>query len=273
MSLSLLPLYVRRLAFGSLSSVQRVFGIGVPPITILGYHSFSCDSYRYAIDPLLFEQQLERLSRHVHFVSLDAVVRAVTLGESLPIPAVALTFDDGYADVLDVLPITQRYGAPVTLFVMSDPVDVDRRSLANGLPLLSWDAIRFLQSHGWTVGSHSATHPDLCAVDSAQLVAEVAQSRRTLERELGCSVRYFAYPLGSYDERVRDAVCSAGYDAAFGIDPSPVTSRSDTYALPRTLIDCTHAVSEFPAVFSSPVLRARRLTDRFRLWDRFLRYA
>ena len=67
---------------------------------------------------------------------------------------------------------------------------------------------------GWELASHTITHADLTAVDSAQLEREVAGSRQILKRRFGVPVNNFCYPAGSYDDTVISAVRAAGYVGA-----------------------------------------------------------
>lgn len=76
-------------------------------------------------DPLLadtpdlaaFERQLEIVSRYFQPLPLSEAVMRLRAG-SLPERALAVTFDDGYADNVEVaLPALQRFGIPATFFI------------------------------------------------------------------------------------------------------------------------------------------------------------
>jgi peptidoglycan/xylan/chitin deacetylase (PgdA/CDA1 family) len=89
-------------------------------LLVLGYHrvaSTSDDPFNLAVDPRNFEAQVEVLAHRAHVLPLrDAVSRAVH--GKLPPAAVALTFDDGYADVhTTAAPMLERHGLPFTVFV------------------------------------------------------------------------------------------------------------------------------------------------------------
>ena len=67
--------------------------------------------------PERFEQQLDVLSRVADFVPLNELASRLHRGRGER-PAVALTFDDGYADNLyEALPLLDKYGAPATVFI------------------------------------------------------------------------------------------------------------------------------------------------------------
>lgn len=65
-----------------------------------------------------FERQMRAIASCAHPVSLADVLAARAGGRPLPSRAVAVTFDDGYADFGEqAWPVLRRYDVPVTLFV------------------------------------------------------------------------------------------------------------------------------------------------------------
>jgi peptidoglycan/xylan/chitin deacetylase (PgdA/CDA1 family)/CelD/BcsL family acetyltransferase involved in cellulose biosynthesis len=66
-----------------------------------------------------FEQQLLRLRQAGNVVPLGPALRRLSEGEKLPPRAIALTFDDGYRDNLELgLPVLERLGLPATFFLV-----------------------------------------------------------------------------------------------------------------------------------------------------------
>ncbi len=66
-----------------------------------------------------FKRQLQWLGRCANVVPLAEALRRLTVGEPLPARAVALTFDDGYQDNVDLaLPVLARMGMPATFFLV-----------------------------------------------------------------------------------------------------------------------------------------------------------
>jgi peptidoglycan/xylan/chitin deacetylase (PgdA/CDA1 family) len=69
------------------------------------------------VDARRFDQQMALLRRHCNPLPLAEAVERLKRGQTPP-RAVAITFDDGYADNATVaLPILQRHGVPATVFV------------------------------------------------------------------------------------------------------------------------------------------------------------
>jgi peptidoglycan/xylan/chitin deacetylase (PgdA/CDA1 family) len=103
---------------GSLAA--RVLRLGASRALILVYHRVAdelVDPWGLAVGTANFRSQMETIARDWHPVSLDELVQAVRL-RAVPSRAVAVTFDDGYADNLEAAaPILVEHGVPVTLFV------------------------------------------------------------------------------------------------------------------------------------------------------------
>lgn len=181
-------------------------------VSILCYHSISAVPFDTNVVPADFELHLQELkSRGYVFVSLADIV-AWTKGERvLPRKAVALTFDDGYADFESaVLPLAQKYQAPVAVFAVGD-VGLSRASLGQRNSFLSPQALGELAKNPQVeVGYHSMTHPNLSRVAEGDLQREVRAP---------FPARYFAYPGGNHSPQAAQALKETGYEAAFTIRP------------------------------------------------------
>lgn len=76
----------------------------------------------------VFERMLDRVRREYAVVSLDEVAAALAGGPALPPNALALTFDDGYRSVADLVdPLLQRHGLPYAVFVPPGLIDACSR--------------------------------------------------------------------------------------------------------------------------------------------------
>jgi peptidoglycan/xylan/chitin deacetylase (PgdA/CDA1 family) len=87
---------------------------------VLMYHRVARvprDPWRMAVDPTRFAEQVEVLGRRRTIVPLDWLVTELEAGR-VPLGAVALTFDDGYLDVLtEAKPVLERAGAPAVAYL------------------------------------------------------------------------------------------------------------------------------------------------------------
>ncbi|MEN9244180.1 MAG: polysaccharide deacetylase family protein [Gloeomargarita sp. DG02_5_bins_242] len=145
-------------------------------------------------------------------VSLDALVTHLRTGLPLPPKPILLTFDDGYRGHYEyVYPLMKKYNYPASFSIYTKAVGETA-----GRPKVTWAQLREMaQNPLVTITSHSVTHPlDLRPLEDAALARELVESKQILERELGRPIHYFTYPVGHYDERVRQATRQAGYLAA-----------------------------------------------------------
>jgi peptidoglycan/xylan/chitin deacetylase (PgdA/CDA1 family) len=88
---------------------------------------------------------------------------------------------------------------------------------------------------GITLGSHSWSHPNLCALSEADLEAELSRSDQWLRSRFSCVVPWLSYPYGLYNESVKRAAAAARYLGALRIDGGwlePSLSLP-SYAVPR----------------------------------------
>jgi peptidoglycan/xylan/chitin deacetylase (PgdA/CDA1 family) len=110
-----------------------------PRAVVLVYHRVgerSLDPWRLTVDPEIFAGQMETLARDWSPLSLADLVEGFER-RRLPERAVAVTFDDGYSDNLEVAaPILLEHGIPTTLFVATELID-------SGGPLW-WDELASL---------------------------------------------------------------------------------------------------------------------------------
>ena len=100
-----------------------------PPFTILIYHRVHPEPTPFMIDavpPARFERQMRHLARAYRPMPLEELAIR-NLEGTVPPGAVAVTFDDGYADVeTHALPILRRYGIPATVFLATGCIGTGR---------------------------------------------------------------------------------------------------------------------------------------------------
>jgi peptidoglycan/xylan/chitin deacetylase (PgdA/CDA1 family) len=64
---------------------------------------------------------------------------------------------------------------------------------------MSWDDCQLLVQSGHTIGAHSMSHRRLSSLDEAGRLREIVTPGQILEKRLGVSVKWFAYPFGDID--------------------------------------------------------------------------
>ena len=170
--------------------------------------------------PGAFDQLCRYWRDHFEVITLDRLLLRLARGYARREPALAITFDDGYADNAEIAaPILDRLGLNATFFVSTGAIGARNpfawdRALPTPPPLMTWPQVRELHRAGFAIGSHTVSHPRLSQTRGAALEAELVDSRSRLESEVGEPVRDFAFPFGQpgdCDETAREAVRRAGY--------------------------------------------------------------
>jgi peptidoglycan/xylan/chitin deacetylase (PgdA/CDA1 family) len=225
------------------AGVRRLSGAG--GLTIIGWHRVDgrqSDGLSTGIDD--FQRHLDTLDAWgAHVLPLDEAVAASAAG-TLPARAVALTFDDGYASVVETAwPLLRERGLPATMFVVSGYLTGDLR--------FGWDAhephhdrhrlvrsdeLRAVADDGLDIGSHTVTHPWLPRLDADDLKRELVDSRTALAELLGRPVTSLAYPTGGWDPAVRAAAADAGYRLGITVDRGLNTRRTPYLSLRRAFV-------------------------------------
>ena len=157
-------------------------------------------------------EELASLVAAIRASGCEIVPLADLVGAPAPARRVALTFDDGFASVHDAaLPILRDAGAPATLFLTTGWLGRDNRwpgqpSFAPVFPMLRWEQVETLATHGFRIEAHSVDHPDLRALSDAALEDELARCDEEIARRIGRAPEAFAYPYGWLDRRVVETV-------------------------------------------------------------------
>lgn len=134
-------------------------------------------------------------------------------------PGVCVTFDDGFANLLDhALPVTREHGVPVMVFVVTENLGcLPKWDLTPDHPdasqiTLSESQLRQAAEEPLCrFASHSSTHPRLTDLPSGQARRELSESRAVLEQMLGRPVEDFAYPYGACNPTLVREAFASGY--------------------------------------------------------------
>jgi peptidoglycan/xylan/chitin deacetylase (PgdA/CDA1 family) len=214
------------------------------PIPVLLYHTIS-DAPSSGIAP--FAVSLRAFERHLDLIeeaggetlTVSDLVDRLSGGERLPRRAVVITFDDGFADTLDVAaPSLWRRRMVATVYVATGYL-TDRTSTrrpAGQDRMLTWDRVGELEGYGLELGAHTHTHPQLDVLPHTAATVELRISRILLETSLGHRVRSFAYPHGYASGWLRQGVQRAGFDSACGVRNALSHARDDRWCIARLTV-------------------------------------
>jgi peptidoglycan/xylan/chitin deacetylase (PgdA/CDA1 family) len=183
-------------------------------VPILMYHRINVSdpsepavSRRLTVQPADFARQMAWLKRRGYrTVTQRELFAALVQGRPLGPRPILITFDDGYRDVFfKASPVLSRLGLHATAYVISGRISAGDSSF------LTWPLLQALERRGVEIGSHTVRHRDLTSLSTPEALAELVNSRQTLERALGHPVQWLAYPFGRYDARVEELARRAGY--------------------------------------------------------------
>ena len=193
------------------------------PVPVLMYH--------HVARTRPFRRQMAALSRAGYrAVTLERVWSAWHGGPPLPGRPLVVTLDDGYADqYAHAAPVLGALGWPAVVNLTVGWLDRAGH--------LSSRQVSRLTARGWQVAAHTLTHPDLRRVGDRRLAREVTSARTALERRFGAPVRFFSYPHGRSDARVRAAVRAAAFLAATTIRPGAAAPWDDPLAMRRIHVE------------------------------------
>lgn len=177
----------------------------------------------------------------------------LVMAASWPERAVAITFDDGYADnVLQAFPELEKRRLPFTIYITSrwidqpGPVPGCRNPQGERDRALTADEIRGMVASGLcTIGSHTCSHVRLGRLDETAARRELIESKTALETLLGNPVMQLAYPAGSFTVQTVALAREAGYDAAVTVEPGRNTAQTPRLELRRTEVSGDDTLEDF----------------------------
>lgn len=116
---------------------------------ILLYHrvlDYESDPQLLAVSIANFTEQMQYLKKNYQIISLEKLTNAI-IENTVPKNAVAITFDDGYADnYLFAKPILEELEIPATIFVTTSLIDSERE--------LWWDELEQVFLHADELPAH-----------------------------------------------------------------------------------------------------------------------
>jgi len=234
------------------AAAPRAPDAGIP---VLIYHQITTDGQPpgetvIALDR--FEAQMRWLAENGYrTLSMAELVAIVAGRRPMPARAVVLTFDDGWKNVLNAVPVLERYRMKASFWIIAEK--------GIGDDYMVWSDIEALARHpGFQVESHTMTHPwdpadnlvtwvegKVPGKDAERARAELVDSKREIERHLHRPVHYLAWPCGWYNDALIRLAVDAGYVALLTAEAGLNAPRGDTLRIKRTFIDGNCGLDDF----------------------------
>ena len=224
-------------------------------IPILTYHQVAPNPEAcyplQSVEPKTFALQMKLLSKlGYNTIDLDQLYEYRNGNGNLPKKPIVITFDDGYQDSIDYsIPILKDYGFTAIYYIPTDYVGRNSSwlmpELGFELPIVDWKRIKWLDSNGFHIGDHSASHPHLDQITRDECIKELKVSKNTLEEKLGHDVKHLAYPYGSYNKSVMSVAAELGFKTGCTIEEGLCKSKYDRLSLPRINIGQRDSIVDF----------------------------
>jgi len=150
--------------------------------------------------------------------------------------ALILSFDDGRDADRRLVKLMNEYGLVGTFHLNSNKLGTK--------DYLTKEEIKNLFK-GHEVSAHTANHPNLTTSSKIDVIYEVVEDRRELERLTGRSVRGMSYPFGNYNDFVIDIIKGLGIEYARTVE--------DTYnfSIPEDFLKWNPTIHQFGKAYSN----------------------
>jgi peptidoglycan/xylan/chitin deacetylase (PgdA/CDA1 family) len=100
--------------------------------------------------------------------------------------------------------------------------------------MMTWQDICTLHKEGICFGAHSVSHPILTNMPIEGAVSEIRESKSQIEKRVGQTVDFFAYPNGEFNDAIAKTVEDSGFSAAVTAEPVWITPAASRFKLGRT---------------------------------------
>jgi peptidoglycan/xylan/chitin deacetylase (PgdA/CDA1 family) len=208
-------------------------------VLILMYHGVERRQGPLFVEPELFAQQMTAVAASgLPVLTVGEVGERLREG-TLPDAAVALTFDDGFASVVEeAAPKLLERGLRATVFCVAGRLG-GTNAWPTALPgapdveLAGTGELLRLAAAGFEIGAHGMDHAPLDTDDPDEIRREVVDAQTVLARTFDTHVRSFAYPYGASPSRAAELRVSQSYSTACTTRIGRVHDDSNPLDLPR----------------------------------------
>lgn len=113
-------------------------------------------------------------------------------------------------------------------------------------PYMTIDQVKILLNEGYTLGSHSVSHPDFSKLTEEEVLNEMIKSKETIKNVFGIEPNYFAYPYGKRPSNiVEQKVFKTGiYKLLFGTK-SNLTNTKNKILWERDKMEQDKGIGQF----------------------------
>ena len=224
--------------------------------------------YYHTPIPAGFEKMIRYWQkRGYRFISVDEIRDIFKSKKEIKEKLAFVSFDDGWYQNFDVLPIIEKYQVPVCIFISTQPVVegnfwweyVGKERDKNGVNMfkllpyeefynqlneikakialtrsaMTVNQVKEISRHPLiSIQAHTVNHPILTSLPNEVLEMELREGKRILEEWVGKEIFAFSYPNGRNSARESEAA-SKYYDIAFTTVQQNIDINDNIMILPR----------------------------------------
>ena len=196
---------------------------------IFVYHRFGDNRHASTNTSLkVLKKHFEYFKTHGYkVVSLKRLNRALKNSEFIPDNWVVLNIDDSYRSFYENgLKLFKKYHYPFTLFVY---VEATQKGYGD---FMSWKEIKDASDYG-EIALHSYSHKHMVDLNFEDILEDTKKSYDLFVSKMGFKPKYYAYPYGEYNEIVKKAIKSFGFNLIMNQNAGAVNKFSNPYDLDR----------------------------------------
>jgi len=143
---------------------------------------------------------------------------------------VVLTIDDNFKSFYqNGLKIFKEYHYPFSIFVYVKATEHRYHDYT------SWEELKEISKFG-TIEFHSYSHPHMTSKSNEYLRADFKKGLKLIKKRLGITPKYFAYPYGEYDKRVKHLAKEFGFRAILNQNIGAIGKHSSIFDLDRNAL-------------------------------------
>ncbi|WP_025182305.1 polysaccharide deacetylase family protein [Leptospira kirschneri] len=241
---------------------QKTNQNGIP---VLIYHEIVIHSAKEPGETVItlekFEEQMKYLfSQGYNPITMKDLLLYIEQGKVLPDKSIVLNFDDGWKNVLNAVPILNRYSFPASFWIIAGP-----KGIGNG-EYLEWSDIQELAKNPrFEIGSHTYSHPwnpkdnlvtwvdnRVPGKSEKDALFELKESKKILESKLGISIDYLAWPCGWYNDKLIQLAQQSGYKSILTTEDRANLPGENPFKIKRVFIDGKCGLTSFIEQLKNP---------------------
>lgn len=218
-------------------------------IPVLMYHkipdSALDSSHKIFVTKENFEKHLQFYKNQgfqtVTFSELKLFKNGTRPFSEFPKKPLVLTFDDGYWDNLNNAdPLLKKYNFKAQIFLLANHEishnQWDETNVAKADKIVSGVDRKLWLKSNFEIGSHGFSHQRITQMSKEAALAELAESRRALEKEFTQEICVYAYTYGDTNAACASLCEAAGYDFGVNTDTGGLKMFDDPYQIFRVNI-------------------------------------